>query len=350
LALVDLRLFSHFVVKERLRDARSTLEECLGTSDRILQLHPQDWTAQYCRFSAYNALGSVADSEGSRDESIRHFERAVGHGQECLRLRADPELIAGLAKCRWALAQFLRQKGENDAALALILANFRMLADLPAANDSAMIAAWRTLVCLDVHEFDAYPGPVLVPSSPQGNSDELDPLSRLVGSDLGGLAEQSWAELVALSLSSSRAPVDLPYDVVRTFITCLADRIAWQRRSSRPDEARRSAGRMHAFARLLVERNPTRPVAHMALCASFTQMAKNSWKLNDRRAIRRNWTLALDEARTALMLDPQDAWAGAQVSDLRKRLDQFLAGTARPGGSDAISHVPRGARSGRSKD
>jgi hypothetical protein len=310
--------------------------------DRILQLHPQDWAAQYSRFSAYKALGSVADREGNREESIQHFEQAVGHGQECLCLKTDPELIRDLAECRCSLAQLLRQKGDDNGAWTLILANFRMLDDLPEANDNAIIATWRTLVRLDLDEFKACPLSAVPPSSPQGHSNELDPLSRLAASDVDRLVDQSWADLVARSLSLSPAATDLPYDVVRTFIGYLADRIAWQRRLGRTDEARRSARRMHAFARLLVERYPTRPVAHMALCASFTQLAKNAWKPYDRREIRRNWTLALDEARKALVLDPQDAWAGAQVADLRKRLDQFLAAQPEPGGSNRISQTSRG--------
>jgi hypothetical protein len=244
--------------------------------------------------------------------------------------------------CHFTLAQFLRQKGDDDRARTLILANFRMLDDVPVANDNAIIATWRTLVRLDLHEFGARPPSAVPSSSPQIDSNELDPLSRLAASDFDRLVDQSWADLVAQSLSSSPAAIDLPDDVLRAFITYLGDRIAWQRRLDRTDEARRSAGRMHAFARLLVARYPTRPVAHMALCASFTQMAKNAWRPYDRRAIRRNWTRALDEARKALVLEPQDAWAGAQVADLRKRLDQFLASKPEPGQSNRISQASGG--------
>jgi hypothetical protein len=54
-------------------------------------------------------------------------------------------------------------------------------------------------------------------------------------------------------------------------------------------------------------------------------MAKNAWHPEDRTAIERNWRLALDEARRALMLDPQEPHAGSEVADLQKRLDLFLA-------------------------
>jgi hypothetical protein len=82
---------------------------------------------------------------------------------------------------------------------------------------------------------------------------------------------------------------------------------------------------MYAFARLLVARYPRQSAAHLALCTSFTQMAKNSWQTEDRAAVERNWKLAIDEARRALVLNPQNARAGAQVADLQKRLDLLLA-------------------------
>lgn len=86
-----------------------------------------------------------------------------------------------------------------------------------------------------------------------------------------------------------------------------------------------SAARMYAFTRLLVTQYPRPSAAHLALRASFTQMATNSWHPFDRAAVERTWKLALDEARQALVLDPQDVRAGAQVADLQKRLDLLLA-------------------------
>jgi hypothetical protein len=106
--------------------------------------------------------------------------------------------------------------------------------------------------------------------------------------------------------------------------------MAWQRRLGRIDDARRLADRMHAFARFLIARNPGQPVAHLALSTAFTQMAKNAWKIDDRAAVERNWRLALEEARRALVLDPQDARAANEVADLQKRLDLLLASKPEP--------------------
>ncbi len=82
---------------------------------------------------------------------------------------------------------------------------------------------------------------------------------------------------------------------------------------------------MHAFARLMVTRYPLQSAAHLAMCESFKQIAKNAWHPRDPAAVEQNWRLAIEEARQAFMLDPQDARAGSEVADLQKRLDLFLA-------------------------
>ena len=143
--------------------------------------------------------------------------------------------------------------------------------------------------------------------APGSCPDEVDPLSRLASSEADELDAESWADLVARCLSTSPAAIDFSNRVLYDFLDHLSECIASQRRSLQFDDARRSAERMHAFALLLVARYPLRPTAHLALCASFTQMAKTSWHPYDRAAIELNWRLALDEARRALVLDPQNA-------------------------------------------
>jgi hypothetical protein len=141
---------------------------------------------------------------------------------------------------------------------------------------------------------------------------------------------QSWAELVAHCLSSTPSAIDLCSNYLCMFMDYLSERIAWQRRLGRTDEARRAGDRMHGLAPLLAARYPDQPVAHLALCTSFKQMAKNAWNTDDRSAVERNWKLAIDEARRALVLDPQFARAGNDLADIQKRLDLLLASKPAP--------------------
>jgi hypothetical protein len=131
-------------------------------------------------------------------------------------------------------------------------------------------------------------------------------------------------------LSSGHGGIDLAGDDLNLFMDCLSARIASQRRLGPIEEARRFAERTHALARLLVARHPDRPAAHLALCAALTQMAKNAWQTDDLAAVEQNWKLAIDEARRALVLDPQDARAVNEVANLQKRLDLLLASKPQP--------------------
>jgi serine/threonine protein kinase/tetratricopeptide (TPR) repeat protein len=320
LAQLDLALAMHFEHQGKTAACRSSLAECLENLDRVLQVDAQDGTALRHRFTAYKYLAGVAEQEGLSVESLGHRERAVADGQECLRLKPASGLILALADCRLSLAQALSRQGNHERARSLILANLRMLDEVPSDDGDPMIPIWRILVRVDLHPFKAG-----LPPAPASRPDEVDPLARLASSDADELDAESWAELVARSLSSSPASRDHHTDSLYYFIGNLCGRMAWQRRSDRIEEARRDAGRMHAFARLLIARNPGQPVAHFALRAAFTQMAKNAWKIEDRTAVERNWRLALDEARRALVLDPQDARAASEVADLQKRLDLLLA-------------------------
>jgi tetratricopeptide (TPR) repeat protein len=333
LADIDFYLAKHFVDQGKLDRSHSLLVECLENVDRVLRLSPRDHTALVRRFHACRDLASVADREGQSAESLGHLERAVADGQECVRIKPDPYRISDLAECRWSLAQSLRLQGNDERARSLILTNLRMLDDVSKHDSDPIIAIWRTLVRVDVHQFRAGSS-----SAPASRPDEVDALSRLTAPEADQLDPESWAALVAQCLSSSPSAIDATTNIVYRFILHLSDRLAWQRRLVHLDEARRFADRMHALARLLVVRTPARSAAHLALSESFKQMAKNAWKTNDRAAIERNWELAIDAARRALVLDPQDARAASEVADLQKRLDKLRAGIA--SASPATGPIP----------
>ena len=130
---------------------------------------------------------------------------------------------------------------------------------------------------------------------------------------------------MARCLSSGTSPV-VPSDRhLCDFMDGLSERIASQRRLERSDDARRSAGRMHAFARLMVSRYPGHSHAHLTMCQAFKQFAKNAWTIKDRSAVARNLGLAIEAARQALVRDPKNARAGSEVAELQKRLDELLA-------------------------
>ena len=131
LAQLDYALASHFEAQRKPDACRSSLVACLENLDRVLRRRPRDRVALLRRFNAYRMLATVAEQEGKGEESLGHLERAVAHGQECWRLEPDPGLIHQLADCRLALAQSFSRQGNDEKARSLVLANLRVLDDVP---------------------------------------------------------------------------------------------------------------------------------------------------------------------------------------------------------------------------
>jgi tetratricopeptide (TPR) repeat protein len=320
LAQVDIYLAGQFADQGRLDESRSAVAECLENVDRVLRQDPRDWTAHCLRFRAYRTLGKVADQEGNTEESLGHLERAVLHGRECLRLKRCPNAIKDLAECRWALAQAVCRRGDEQTARSLLVENLCMLEDFPRDDTDPTLPIWRILVRLDLE--DCTEGSR---SAPAVRSNETDPRSRLACSEADALDADGWSDLVVQSLASNPGIADLPQPVVSRFVDHLIERIAAHRRAGRIAAALRATGRMHAFARLMVTRYPERSISHLALALSFAQIAKNAWQTDDRATVARNWKLALDEASRAALLDPRDARAAHEVAQLRNRLDRLAS-------------------------
>jgi eukaryotic-like serine/threonine-protein kinase len=321
LSNVDINLAEKYTAEKKVDQARALLCECLEALDNIERQDPYRLMLARHRFAANCLFAEIADIEESNDEAITYIKRALAYGEEDLLSVPDHERIATVAHCRRSLAEFLSRQGNDDGARSVILANLRMLDDVPKDVSSPKITIWRTLVRIDLHQFKTCNSPT--PASPP-NID--GPLAQLASPEADPLDAETWAELVARSLSSGPAPIFPPDRHLCDFVDHLSERIAWQRRRGRLDEARRSAGRMHAFACLMVSRYPDHSLAHLAMCQALKQMAKNaSRNKNDRAAVERNSQLAIKEARHALFLDPLDSRAANEVADLQKRLDAFLA-------------------------
>ena len=102
-------------------------------------------------------LGSVADEQGKGEESLGHLERACrSRRRGCF--AADPDsrvLSRSWRECRWSLAQSLSRQGNDEKARSLILANRRMLDDVPEDDRTPLNRDLCTLVRLDLHQFKA---------------------------------------------------------------------------------------------------------------------------------------------------------------------------------------------------
>ncbi len=334
LADADIALARRYLSQKKLNQARTLLNENLETLDHIERLEPADLRSPRRKLDAHSLFAEIAETEGRNEESLTHLSRAVASGEESLRFISDPKLTIKVAYLRWWLAEIVRRRGDDEVARSLILANLEMLDEVPEAAASPAVTIWRTLARIDLREFKAAIPPVLT-SQPQ----QPDPFTRLSSPATDSLDAENWADLVARCLNCALKPVVPPDRHLWNFTDYLSQRIARQRRLGRIDEARRSASRVHAFARLMVLRFPGQPVAHLAMCEAFKQMAKNAWEVDDRVAVEHNWRLAIDEARRALFLDPNDTRAGSEVADLQHRIDKLVASKSSPTNQDLTART-----------
>ena len=105
--------------------------------------------------------------------------------------------------------------------------------------------------------------------------------------------------------------------------TCAA---ADRRQAGRLDDARRIAAVLTAFARKLGRRDPAEAEFHLIMSHAFAQESKNAWKVEDFPAIEMALRKSLDEARTAIRLDPRNVNARIQVAGIQDKLVGLVSG------------------------
>ena len=73
-----------------------------------------------------------------------------------LALKPNSQLIHELAQCRWSLAQSYSRWGDDESASSMVLANFRMLDEVPKRTTVRRSSlSGVELARLDLHQFQA---------------------------------------------------------------------------------------------------------------------------------------------------------------------------------------------------
>jgi serine/threonine protein kinase len=285
MALVNLFLGRNFEYQGKWIEGELLYAESLMDWERFLLKNPRDLNAGYRRLQTFQCLARVLEEQGKAGESARYWERAIAEGESVLPRMPDPDFNT-MAVCRMELARLRDNQGDHERARTLLQANLDMLQNVPAKARNSEVLRMLVETRSDLLEF---------------------------GEESDAVSAQDWARrrlgLRGLAPGLNRAAASQILEEGYRFQRSLTHSASFQRRTGKLENARRTADRMHAFGRLLVAGHPDVPVAHLALSLAFVQFAKNAWPINDRAAIERNLSLALEEARQALHLDPQDARA-----------------------------------------
>ena len=326
LAIVGGRL-GHLLIQEGQWDeARSAFEESLSHWDRVLREAPHDRQAISHRIVHLCGFASVAEHQGNSTEHVMLLRQAVGAAEELMRDRPDGDSIGRLAKLRNSLASLLDRQGAHTEAMAVLDANRRMLASLPADAEDLQVVCSRIIVQWELDRLiKGRPSP---PASEPRTvlPNPMDNVVRLASPEADRLSPQSWAELAIRALREGSGRRKIPVDEADSsygLIGHMGELAALHRRTGALDEASRVAERMLALGRLLVEHNPNRPMAHIGLSEAYIQINKNAWQTHDRAAIGKNLRLSLDAALRALVLDPNNEIARYFVEHRQRRLNDL---------------------------
>ena len=199
----------------------------------------------------------------------------------------------------------LAARGRHAEVRALLIANHRSLEDSAAKRDDEKLLAEVALNGLDFLHLGAGP-------PPPGRVDvagRIDPEPRLGSLEVDRLPAEEWARNVARALrfdDGTRPPTFRESEATFWFTRQLIVAAGDHRKVHRLDLAGRTADRMLALARLVVERNPSDPVAHLVLADAYDQFSKNARPVNDRPTVEDNLRRAVDENQRALEIAPDN--------------------------------------------
>jgi tetratricopeptide (TPR) repeat protein len=324
LCRVSGRLGRTLTEEYRWDEARRLYECSIEEAEDAIRSLPHVAFLREWLLSSLSHLVQIADREKNPEEAEALLTRAIAYAEEWHRDVPAVESLVALISMRRLLAQALAWEGRRDEARALVLANHRSLTESPRDGDNEGIATERVRNPLDFHRWGLGP-------PPDAWADAVgppDPLALLASADGDRLPAEAWARLALRVLRSTVGSSAGTFRESRAALWFTADLrglAAAQRRGDRLDQARRTVDRLAAFARLLVERNPSDPAAYLVLADAYEQESKNAWRpAADRPTIERTLWQAVAVNRRALDLAPYDELAHYELERRERKLDNLL--------------------------
>jgi hypothetical protein len=325
---IDRSLLDGLIQANRWDHARSAALSSLECFPAILR-HGAEPSVRWHKNHCLRVLATVSDAEGKVAESVAHLQSAIRLSDEMVERDHTHGWIATSVGNRRALTWLLATHGHPDQARSVIAVSRRMLDAIPIQGDSPGLAVERILADTD-HELlgDGPPLPS-ASGSLRAASAGTGPSSKRASAGADVLAPNRWAELVEEALCCGNPdPGSAAREVCGPryyLLVQLHDVAAALRRLEQLPDARRIAERMRALGSRMVARHPDQPAAYLALSTAYANLYKNAWRTKDRSAVETNMRLALEAARKARFLDPNNEAALQQVDTLQRKLEDLLA-------------------------
>jgi hypothetical protein len=158
----------------------------------------------------------------------------------------------------------------------------------------------------------------------RSKSIDTAPLSKLKAPTDASQRPEEWATLVAQVLcregraASAGAPSSEAEDALNVTIRLFTIATSL-RRMKDINRVRHMTEHVLALGKHMVAKHPGEPASHLVLSQAYAWFAKNGYMTEDHANIEPNLQLALDAARRALILDPENEFAQRTVSSLQRK-------------------------------
>ena len=277
LAFLDRRLGHALMQEGQLEKARVVFEESVRCWDRSSREKSLNHGELISLTQALRGSAEVADHQNRPDASVIHLRRAVDLSEQLVQQWASWQAIEMLADSRSGLARLLASQGDFEQARSLMLANLRLLENVPEVLDHPKVAARRVAAQIDFDRIHAAPSHVAAISLRTDGTGQPVSCQHLASPEADQLSDQAWAELATQSLHSPVRTVPAYVSEAGFWlIRHISGIAAEQRRSNKLEQAKLTVNRIVALGHLLVERHSDQPSSHLGLSEAYFHVSKNA--------------------------------------------------------------------------
>jgi hypothetical protein len=342
---------TNFYVRDGKRDkAQSLMEESIDHCEACLALSPGDVEIQQIQFKA--AIGMLNYISNTKDDHF--YEQWNARTTAMLERSKSPDDVrvgemSQLSSCHHRHADYLMWRGDLDRARKELEADLDRVRSFPGAEAAfPKLALSEALTLAALGQWSGESTPLRFPIHPRPANlaiSDLEPvLAELTATRIGWLPSivkspwlipedlptEAWTDRVISSIQSDATKFDLDQTRVPAIGWMLrqhsATTMTWQRKVGKLGDAHRIADQLVALAERLTRSYPDQAAAYMLLSEGYAQKAKNAYREEDDPVIERWERKALDAAKHAATLEPENDEARNLVKDRHARLDKLISG------------------------
>jgi tRNA A-37 threonylcarbamoyl transferase component Bud32/tetratricopeptide (TPR) repeat protein len=333
-------------------EAEEILHHAVVDLEQYLSKNPEARKTRYYLGDALRLSGTLADRKGRTEDAVGFYERSASALIHCELEGHTAAALTLLYKDVESHVDRLRRGGRAEQAERLLGVNGRILGHLvgsevprPAGGASPWPETIRRMFerdylkktasdedewVRDCHELFVYEW--LTRAARPFSPPQTPPVTANIDAD-----PEAWADSLISTLEGQRSRHGLADSVLEEVISAIPYDAAYaaslQRRLGRLDDARATAARLMAIARLFVREYPNSSSSYLLLSESYNQIKKNAFQAHDESLIEEALVRAIEAGQRALDLDPLRPRTRRRLAKLTEQLAGIKADRSAAGPS-----------------